>query len=239
MIPNLSTDSARGAPFGRLERAAAVIEVVSVFCLMHAAFRSFKQLSPLGAWEHDEGLNFSPGVCMTVITIILLQVTRRDWRQYGLAIGTSKCPFQWSLRGAILALAAYLPPTLIYFRKTDNAGHAAIVFGEVLSATAFGEEIFFRGYVQSRLNEAFGRPFLLGSVRFGWGLILCSVLFGFLHTLNTVDYFHDRFTFAWGWGLQTFFSGLLFGYLRERSGSIVLPAIVHGVCDIWVIAFLH
>jgi membrane protease YdiL (CAAX protease family) len=92
----------------------------------------------------------------------------------------------------------------------------------------FGEEIFFRGYIQSRVNEAFGRPYRLVGV----GLLVSSLLFGFIHALNTVDYFAGRFDFAWLWMLVNFFSGLFFGVLREKTGSILPGAIVHGLEDV-------
>ncbi|MGE5139712.1 MAG: type II CAAX prenyl endopeptidase Rce1 family protein, partial [Rudaea sp.] len=44
--------------------------------------------------------------------------------------------------------------------------------------SGFGEEFAFRGYVQSRLNAAFGRPYRILGVPFGLGLIIASVLFG-------------------------------------------------------------
>lgn len=30
------------------------------------------------------------------------------------------------------------------------------------------------------------------------------------------------------WGLWTFFGGLLFSFMRERTGSVLAPAILHG-----------
>ncbi len=86
----------------------------------------------------------------------------------------------------------------------------------------FGEEILFRGYIQSRLNASFGRPFRLIGVQWGWGLIIASVLFGFMHFINPYNPYH-----FW-WAFWTFFSGLLFGLIREKTGSILAPAIVHG-----------
>lgn len=97
----------------------------------------------------------------------------------------------------------------------------------------FGEEIFFRGYCQSRINETFGRPWTLLRVRFGPGLIVASLLFGFIHALNTVDYFAGRFHFAWLWMLVNSFAGLFLGVLRERSGSIFPGAIIHGLGDVF------
>jgi uncharacterized protein len=77
----------------------------------------------------------------------------------------------------------------------------------------FGEEIFFRGYIQSRVNQSFGRPWHVLGLQFGMGLIVSSLLFGFIHALNTVDYFSGRFEFAWLWWGTNFVTGLFFGCL--------------------------
>jgi uncharacterized protein len=96
----------------------------------------------------------------------------------------------------------------------------------------FGEEIFFRGYIQSRVNQSFGRPWRVLGLQFGVGLIVSSLLFGFIHALNTVGYFNGRFEFAWLWWGTNFFSGLFFGCLREKTGSILPGATIHGVEDV-------
>jgi uncharacterized protein len=96
----------------------------------------------------------------------------------------------------------------------------------------FGEEVFFRGYIQSRVNQAFGRPWRILGLQFGVGLIVSSLLFGLIHALNTVDYFSRRFEFAWLWWGTNFVSGLFFGCLREKTGSILPGAIIHGIEDV-------
>src|SRR5205823_5646512 len=96
----------------------------------------------------------------------------------------------------------------------------------------FGEEIFFRGYIQSRLNQAFGRPFRLLGTQFGLGLLVSSALFGFIHALNTVDYFGGRWDFAWWWWPPAFASGLFYGCLREKTGSVLAGGVHHGLVDV-------
>jgi membrane protease YdiL (CAAX protease family) len=96
----------------------------------------------------------------------------------------------------------------------------------------FGEEVFFRGYIQSRLNQEFGRPFRIMGVEFGLGLIVSSLLFGFIHVLNTVDYFSGRGAFAWWWWLSTFATGLFYGCLREKTGSVLAGGVHHGLIDV-------
>jgi uncharacterized protein len=102
----------------------------------------------------------------------------------------------------------------------------------VFFGAGFGEEIFFRGYIQSRLNQAFGRPFCFMRVDFGLGLIVSSLLFGFIHVLNTVDYFTGRWNFAWWWWLPTFAIGLFYGCLREKTGSVLAGGVHHGLIDV-------
>jgi membrane protease YdiL (CAAX protease family) len=97
----------------------------------------------------------------------------------------------------------------------------------------FGEEIFFRGYVQSRVDAAFGRPFRLRGFEFGIGLLVSSLLFGLVHVLNTVDYFHGRFDFGWWYGAQSIFVGLFYGCMRSRTGSVLPGAVVHGLSDVF------
>jgi membrane protease YdiL (CAAX protease family) len=79
---------------------------------------------------------------------------------------------------------------------------AVIVFGVVAGAT---EELFFRGYMQSRLGEAWG------PVR---AIVVSAACFGVLHV--DVSGVHMVLAFA---------MGLYLGFLVEYTGS-VLPAVV-------------
>lgn len=95
--------------------------------------------------------------------------------------------------------------------------------------SGFGEEFFFRGYIQSRLNLAFGRPYEWRGIRFGAGLFLTAGIFALTHMLNTANIWLGDFNLAWWWGSFTFVGGLLFGLLREKTGSIVAPGVLHGL----------
>ena len=92
----------------------------------------------------------------------------------------------------------------------------------VVIFVAFLEEFFFRGYVQSRLNDVFGRPYSFFNVNYGAGLISAAVIFGLFHPLTVAD------ATPWAWALWTAMGGLLFGFLREKTDAIVTPALVHG-----------
>jgi len=97
--------------------------------------------------------------------------------------------------------------------------------------SGFGEEFVWRGYVQSRLNQAFGRPYQFFGIQFGLGLIIASFLFGLLHAFNTYDPALGFASLSWGWAVFASFSGLMFGIIREKTGALVAPGIAHGLPD--------
>jgi membrane protease YdiL (CAAX protease family) len=126
---------------------------------------------------------------------------------------------------APLALISLLPLALARANVVDRL----VSFIFYLLFLGPGEEILFRGYVQSRLNRAFGRPYRFFDVNWGWGLVLTSLLFGALHIVGAFNPFLGRSGLHWWWGLWTFFGGFVEGYLREKTGSVVAPAILHGL----------
>jgi membrane protease YdiL (CAAX protease family) len=94
----------------------------------------------------------------------------------------------------------------------------------------FSEEIVFRGLLQSLLNRAFGRPWQWRGVRFGPGLLIAALLFGFAHPIVGSGF---RLPLA----LFTTALGLIFGYLREKDGSVLAPAFLHGLADLPLVFF--
>jgi hypothetical protein len=89
---------------------------------------------------------------------------------------------------------------------------------------AIPEEFFYRGYLQTRLNEIFERRFLIAGIPFGHGLWISALLFAFGHSLVEPHWWH----------FATFFPGLLFGLLRERTGGVTAGAFCHAGCNILV-----
>lgn len=122
------------------------------------------------------------------------------------------------------------------FLGFSNRLAAGALAGNAISAVifyvlflGFAEEFLFRGYIQSRLNIAFGKPFKFFGVTWGWGAIIASVLFGLMHVLNVASLVSGHWILTPWWGVWTFFSGLVFAFIREKTGSIVAPALLHGL----------
>jgi membrane protease YdiL (CAAX protease family) len=140
-------------------------------------------------------------------------------------------PVKSGRRNVIITLLLLLLPIGIALAmgKLSVVIVSTVVRHFVLSG--FGEEFAFRGYFQSRLNQAFGRPLRLFGIQFGAGLIIASVLFGLWHVDNTHDPAIGLASLAWGWALRSSVAALLFGVIREKTGTLVAPGLAHGLED--------
>lgn len=97
--------------------------------------------------------------------------------------------------------------------------------------SGFGEELLWRGFVQSRLNAVFGRPWKVLGVPFGAGALIASALFGLWHTFNTYDIYTGIGALNWSWGAWTVVSGFLAALLREKTGGLIASTITHGAAN--------
>ncbi len=98
------------------------------------------------------------------------------------------------------------------------------LIGFHLFYVAIPEEFFYRGYVQSRLEEAFGPKWRIFGVELGWGWLLSCVIFAFGHSIVS---------FQW-WHFAIIFPSLVFGWLRARTGQVMAGAFFHAWCNVLV-----
>jgi membrane protease YdiL (CAAX protease family) len=87
---------------------------------------------------------------------------------------------------------------------------------------ALPEELFFRGFLLGKLEARFPprRRWLGGGI--GWALVLSAAAFALIHLPKDGD---PR-------ALATFFPGLLFGWMRSATGSILASTVTHGASNI-------
>jgi len=93
---------------------------------------------------------------------------------------------------------------------------------------ALPEEAFYRGYLQTTLDDQLPAAKKVLGARIGWGLLIVSALFAVGHLLTELD--PNR--------LAVFFPSLVFGWLRVRSGGIGAPTLFHALCNLfaWMLA---
>jgi membrane protease YdiL (CAAX protease family) len=84
------------------------------------------------------------------------------------------------------------------------------------------EELYFRGYLQARLELIFPAKSRLFGAPFGPSIVIASAVFAMAH-------FIGEYNFA---RLGPFFPGLAFGWLRSKSGTIVGAIVFHAYCNL-------
>jgi hypothetical protein len=100
-----------------------------------------------------------------------------------------------------------------------------------LAFGGFGEELFYRGYIQSTVNEEYGRPWSVEGVAFGPGLLISSALYGLDRALNTFRPLQGVFAVSWSWGFYALSVGVFYGFIREHTGDVVGSGVANGLVD--------
>ena len=155
------------------------------------------------------GLGFALAVCAVVFPLFLVAF----W-VYGRAL--SHLPP--SLAGH---LAPYLGTPAAHFRLP--ARFPLLVLVQVL-VVALPEELFYRGWMQTTwaATEPSRKVRILGAT-LGAGFLWTQLLFALGHLVVLQ-----------AWRLGTFFPGLLFGWIRARTGTVAAPVLVHALSNVFL-----
>ena len=162
-----------------------------------------------------------------VVPFVAIVLSRRPFEDYGLSFrNLGSLQFHLVVSAAIFGgygLVFYLFTQAVLglsFRPTLPSDFPRLIVEQLL-IVGLSEEFFFRGYLQTQLNRYFGRPYRLFGAHWGVGLIVAAAVFGLCHlVLGDIS------------RLQVVFFGLFAGWLRERTGSIAVPAAYHGFANI-------
>jgi hypothetical protein len=116
--------------------------------------------------------------------------------------------------------ATTAPPSYTFFRD-----YWWLIYLVIMQCfmVALPEELFYRGYMQTRLDAVFPIHYKWG-IPLSWGNLLVSILFALTHFL--IGFEPHR--------LSVFFPSLVFGALRHRTGSLLAPILFHACSNIFV-----
>jgi membrane protease YdiL (CAAX protease family) len=226
----------------------ALREPLWVFAITAATVLVFSRLAmvvPLLA-EHLPTL---VAVIFLYVPVAIAWRRHEDLRKYGLSASPLSRSLAFGLGVPLVIFPLFLLAFLAYYHVACRAGLPLVPaplcrrlaglgglvhprFPPALLETAFAqlivvavpEELFFRGYLHLRLEEALPptRRFLGGGV--GLALVLSSFLFALGHVVVDGDPLR----------LAVFFPGLLFGWLRSATGSIAASAWVHAASNLYI-----
>ncbi len=155
-----------------------------------------------------------------VATLIVASLPGFGWRRVGLTLAQNQ-EGRWPTYGVALALCLVLAGIALAM-PTDPLDGETLAFQ--LTMPGLEEEPYYRGTLLFALNEAFrGRVRALGA-DWGWGGLLSCVLFGLAHGFGygQSGFSFDPMIFALTGGTV-----LIVVWIRERTGSLVLPIVLH------------
>ena len=163
---------------------------------------------------------------------------RRTWRAWlrGLAVALGVCAVVFPLffagfwaYGQVLPrlprwLAAAIAPYAVAPAAHPRLPPRFAVFAAVqLLVVALPEELFYRGWMQTRWSGSPGRSHRVLGATLGPGFLATQALFAAGHLVVLQP-----------WRLATFFPGLLFGWLRARTGDLAAPVLVHALSNLFI-----
>ena len=194
----------------------ALLETAALTLLVWLAYKALKLVEPPG-W------NILPGLVMAGAALLMA-------RRRGPAVSLG-LDWPWGrgrLALAVAVVVAALVGTALWVEHLGASplGLGAPMISRVVVAV-FAEELYFRGYVQSRLSRA-GASGLWGS----------AILFGAVHLVNPTRPFGGHFEVDLVQGLGTLLMGLAYAGLRARSGHLWWSLALHGALNLWGLVML-
>lgn len=168
----------------------------------------------------DAAYNWQGKVLALAASLGVAATATFGWRRTGLTLRQESGSWRSSLPVALLYAAFFVAIAFAFDNGTPSREDIAF------QATMPGieEEIFYRGVLLYALDRAFvGRWRWLG-VEWGWSALITSALFGLAHAFS---YGADGFAIDPMTMALTALPSLLAVWLRLRTGSLLLPVLMH------------
>ncbi len=168
----------------------------------------------------DADLNWQGKLLALAATLAIAALPMFGWRRVGLTLAQAP----GSLKAALPVAAAYCAFFFVLALVFPNEAPSGEDIAFQATMPGLEEEAFYRGILLFALYRAFtGRVRLLG-VEWGWGALLSCLLFGMAHAFGFSD---GQFSFDPLVMALTALPSFLAVWLRLRTGSLLLPILVH------------
>jgi CAAX protease family protein len=223
-------NSVRGRP--AIEAVWVSFDVTLAVALVTAAFppswhATLVGFAFLGAtwalvWRHDDAHVRRAGLGLAGLVIPghldVASVVRSGARALAWALGV----FAIVAVPYFIAWRFWWTPKVAFSLIVRPPIEASEALGQLL-VIAFPEEAFYRGYLQSRLDEAWAPRWRVLGASVGPGLLVGAAIFALGHLA----------TIAVPARLAVFFPAIVFGWLRARTGGIGASVAFHAFCNLY------
>jgi CAAX protease family protein len=147
-----------------------------------------------------------------------------SWRRM---LDDSRQAIVWGLGACLVLFPAFWLGFVAWWRPRHGFDAAALpsfdeIVGQLL-VIALPEELFYRGYLQTSLSDAFPKTRRVLGAEVGAGLLLSSAIFALGHLLTEPQ--PGR--------LAVFFPSLVFGWLCARTRGIGAAILFHAACNLF------
>lgn len=165
--------------------------------------------------------NWQGKILALVATLAIAAHPALGWQRTGLTLKQAPGSLKAVIPVALLYCAFFLAIALAF--PDDGATAETVAFQ--LTMPGLEEEPFYRGILLLALNEAFRGRFRALGINWGWAALLSSLVFGLAHAFS--------YSSAEGVGFEpvimalTAIPSLLAVWMRERTGSLLLPVVMH------------
>lgn len=193
----------------------AILLIALNDAMLTRAWGAIPSLLPESDW------NWQGKFMALAASLVVASLAMFGWRRSGLTLDHATR----SLGPALVAVGLYLG----FFVAIAMAFGGGEADGETiafqLTMPGLEEEIFYRGILLLAFNEAFRARVRFVGIGWGWGALLSSLAFGLGHAFS--------YTSADGFVLDPIYLALtavpsfLAVWLRERTGSLLLPVLAH------------
>lgn len=205
-------DRANFAPRWLLAGAAVVLLNDALLTNLYGSLPSFLP---------DSDWNWQGKLLALVTSLAIAFHPAIGWKQIGLTLAQKR----EGLFGTLAIAAAYCLFFVAIASMFPNDPPNADAVAFQLTMPGLEEEIFYRGLMLFMLNEAFRGRVQVAGANWGWSALLTSLLFGLAHAFSYSSAEGISFD-AMIMGM-TFVPSFLAIWMRERSGSLLLPVVMH------------
>ncbi len=202
------------------QNLTALVAVVFLYLPVAVAWRRKQDLAEIGFTVKPVGRGLALGLGLPAVLFPIFFAGFYFFYRWICSHGAPDWAAQLAPRGWCATFTGWdrmHPPALLSLDFLERAFVQVVV-------VALPEELLFRGYLLGELEKVTAprRRFLGGGV--GWALVLSAALFALAHLL--VDGNPRR--------LAVFFPGLLFGWMRSATGSILAGTAAHAASNLYI-----
>lgn len=214
---------ASGLALGLVDRAKFLpgwlLAATALVLLNDALLTNFYGLLP--SFLPDSDWNWQGKLLALTASLAIAFHPAIGWRRIGLTLSQQR----QGLTGTLAIAAAYCLFFVAIASMFPNDPMSGDAVAFQLTLPGLEEEVFYRGLLLFMLHEAFRGRVRFAGADWGWSALLTSLLFGLAHAFSyssAEGVSFDAMVMA-----MTFVPSFLGVWIRERSGSLLIPVLVH------------